>query len=68
MSERSTRKSRRASRPAPEGVDPAPSEHTLGAVAAEDRPESWGDGRQSKQGIRSENDDQLRRDRPPHWG
>lgn len=68
MSERSTRRPRRAIRPAPEGVDPAPSEHTLGSAAAEDRPESWGDGQASKRARQSENDEQLRRDRPPHWG
>ncbi|QIM15157.1 hypothetical protein G7067_00375 [Leucobacter insecticola] len=66
MSDAPARKPRRVTRPAAEGVDPAPSEHALGSSAAEDRPESWGDVRESPGA--SENDEQLRRDRPPHWG
>ncbi|UOQ59984.1 hypothetical protein MUN76_13185 [Leucobacter rhizosphaerae] len=68
MTERPARTPRRATRPAPEGVDPAPSEHTLGSAASEDRPESWGDGRGGRRAGQSETDEQLRRDRPPHWG
>ncbi|WP_157487034.1 hypothetical protein [Leucobacter salsicius] len=60
------RPSRRASRPAPAGVDPRPSEHLLNAKASEDRPEGWGDASARKQV--SAHDEALRRDRPPHWG
>ena len=69
------RRSRRAHRPAPAGVDPRPSSHPLGERAAEDRPESWGDGarggsapRGPRRAPTGENDERLRRDRPPHWG
>lgn len=78
------RRSRRAQRPAPEGVDPHPSEHPLTSRAGEDKPESWGEGaaavaggadpsdssakRARKPAARGENDDRLRQDRPPHWG
>lgn len=61
-----SRASRRASRPAPEGVDPRPSEHALNARASEDRPEVWGDAPARKQ--LSAHDESLKRDRPPHWG
>ncbi|KKI22312.1 MULTISPECIES: hypothetical protein [unclassified Leucobacter] len=75
--DRGARRSRRASRPAPEGVDPRPSSHPLGDRAAEDRPESWGDGARGGSAAKrvrdggskpGENDERLRRDRPPHWG
>ncbi|UOQ56395.1 hypothetical protein MUN78_12000 [Leucobacter allii] len=61
------RASRRVRRPAPEGVDPRPSEHPLDARAGEDRPEGWGEG-QSPGGGAHAHDEELRRDRPPHWG
>ncbi|MHA3725112.1 hypothetical protein ACXR2T_14685 [Leucobacter sp. HY1910] len=60
------RTNRRASRPAPAGVDPKPLEHTLTARAREDRPEGWGDASAHKQ--MSAHDAALKRDRPPHWG
>lgn len=60
------RVNRRATRPAPEGVDPRPSMHTLNARASEDRPESWGDASARKRV--SAHDAELKRDRPPHWG
>ncbi|MFD5599277.1 hypothetical protein ACFWHR_04390 [Leucobacter sp. NPDC058333] len=65
------RRSRRASRPAPTGVDPRPSEHPLDARAAEDRLDAWGDGAAAVNGGRaapSAHDEALKRDRPPHWG
>ncbi|QIM17490.1 hypothetical protein G7066_12860 [Leucobacter coleopterorum] len=63
------RKPRRVIRPAPEGVDPNPSDHSLDATASEDRPEGWGEsGAVSGSRKPGENDEQLRRDRPPHWG
>ncbi|MGO1538105.1 MAG: hypothetical protein ACTHZ9_04575 [Leucobacter sp.] len=65
MTERPVRKSRRASRPAAANVDPRPAEQPLKERAADDRPEVWGDKPQSQAG--GENDEQLRRDRPPHW-
>ncbi|WP_416445268.1 hypothetical protein AB3K78_00675 [Leucobacter sp. HNU] len=74
---RGARRPRRASRPAPEGVDPHPSGHPLGDRASEDRPESWGDGARGGAAAKrargsgtaaGENDERLRRDRPPHWG
>lgn len=71
MTEPAPRKRRRVTRPAAEGVDPNPSDHALGARAAEDRPEGWGEGVAGARGGAvkpGENDEQLRRDRPPHWG
>lgn len=67
------RRSRRVTRPAPDGVDPHPSEHPLNSRAAEDRPEGWGDGtlptgEPGSGGNSNGNDDRLRQDRPPHWG
>ncbi|MBK0420515.1 hypothetical protein JD292_00240 [Leucobacter sp. CSA2] len=64
---RGRRVSRRAQRPAAEGVDPRPSEHRLTARAAEDRPEGWGE-KPAPGGSDRGNDDRLKRDRPPHWG
>lgn len=61
------RRPRRASRPAPDGVDPRPSEHPLTARAGEDRPEGWGDGTGGAKPA-GENDARLMQDRPPHWG
>ncbi|MBC9943772.1 hypothetical protein ICL81_04425 [Leucobacter sp. cx-328] len=60
------RKNRRASRPAPEGVDPRPSEQPITEKAGEDRPEAWGDVPAAR--ARSASEEQLLRDRPPHWG
>lgn len=60
------RASRRASRPAPEGVDPAPSEHPLTTRAGEDRPEGWGEETRPRKRM-SAHDEELARDRPPHW-
>lgn len=75
MSDGSGRRPRRASRPAPAGVDPRPAEHPLTARAAEDRPEAWGDapadGAPSTGVARrrpTAHDAELLRDRPPHWG
>ncbi|QIK61766.1 hypothetical protein G7068_06795 [Leucobacter viscericola] len=71
MTEPGARKRRRVTRPAPEGVDPNPSDHSLDAAASEDRPEGWGGSGASGAsgaGKSGENDEQLRRDRPPHWG
>ncbi|MFA5608218.1 MAG: hypothetical protein WDA07_13750 [Leucobacter sp.] len=68
------RRPRRVTRPAPDGVDPRPSEHPLDTRAAEDRPEGWGDGARPNGGRRTGgngndgNDDRLCQDRPPHWG
>lgn len=58
---------RRVTRPAPEGVDPTPSQHELNSAAAEDRPESWGEA-VSEERAGGENEARLLRDRPPHWG
>ncbi|MBP1327144.1 hypothetical protein JOF28_002376 [Leucobacter exalbidus] len=60
------RRNRRATRPAPAGVDPRPSQHALTSRASEDRPEGWGDASASKQV--SSYDAELQRDKPPHWG
>lgn len=68
--QRAKRVPRRAQRPAPEGVDPNPSDHALTSKASEDRPEGWGEAARPGTGknVRGENDDRLSRDRPPHWG
>ncbi|MBK0420095.1 hypothetical protein JD276_13740 [Leucobacter sp. CSA1] len=77
MSERRAGRSRRVSRPAPEGVDETPSDHPLNAPAAEDAPGGWGDAGAAprsrkaagaREGAEGENDARLARDRPPHWG
>lgn len=68
MTGSASRKPRRVTRPAAEGVDLQPSDHPLGDRAAEDRPEGWGGETRGGSGKREENDEQLRRDRPPHWG
>ncbi|MBC9928500.1 MULTISPECIES: hypothetical protein [unclassified Leucobacter] len=70
------RRSRRASRPAPEGTDPHPGDHPLDSAAAEDQPEGWGDGAGTKRRSAAkgadqggaENDARLIGDKPPHWG
>ena len=62
------RGSRRAQRPAPDGVDPRPSEHALDARAGEDQSEGWGDRPAGAQAAELGNDARLARDRPPHWG
>lgn len=62
---RPSRRSRRATRPAPEGVDPRPASHPLTAQAGEDRPEGWGEASGSDG---AGHDAELERDRPPHWG
>lgn len=64
--DRAPRRNRRASRPAAAGVDPTPSQHSLTDRAAEDKPEAWGDARPKSQP--SAHDQELMRDRPPHWG
>jgi hypothetical protein len=46
--------------PAP-GSDPAPQAADTVVPAGEDAEESWGD-------RRTDNDDRLRADKPPHWG
>ncbi|WP_202344104.1 hypothetical protein [Leucobacter chromiireducens] len=69
MTDAAGRRPRRAQRPAPDGVDPRPSEHPLDAPAREDRAEGWGDGGTAPGGSAERaNEDRLRRDRPPHWG
>jgi hypothetical protein len=58
------RRHRRVQRPGVAGADPVPQLPTVGSVptkAAEDQLSSWGDGG-------DDNDDRLRRDKPPHWG
>lgn len=66
---RPQRRSRRAQRPAPAGVDPRPSEHALTARAGEDRAEGWGDTAPGTDGTAERaNEARLKRDRPPHWG
>ena len=65
------RRPRRAQRPAPEGVDPHPSDHALTSRAGEDKPEAWGEAskkRAKPSGASGENDDRLQQDKPPHWG
>ena len=43
------------------GSDPEPQRRDDPVRAGEDAEESWGD-------RRSENDDRLKADKPPHWG
>lgn len=59
-----SRKSRRVVRPAAPGADPKPAEHES-TLAAEDDPKRWGD---APQRDATEDDDRLRREKPPHWG
>lgn len=54
--------SRRAVRPGAEGTDPTPQKHGEPVKATEDTDATWG-----SRGADS-NDDQLKRDVPPHWG
>ena len=63
MTERPARRHRRVQRPAAPGTDPAPQTGLPDAPqrAAEDTDRSWND-----RGTDS-NDEQLRRDVPPHW-
>ncbi|KAM9863093.1 hypothetical protein ACI1US_01096 [Leucobacter sp. BZR 635] len=65
---RRVRGSRRVQRPAPEGVDPTPSDHSLTARATEDKPEGWGGASPGRAKPAGENDDRLKLDKPPHWG
>ncbi|GAB2815555.1 hypothetical protein GCM10027022_02000 [Alpinimonas psychrophila] len=38
-------------------------------VPERDRPENWGDrATRTRSGANTSNDEQLRRDKPPHWG
>lgn len=59
---RRIRGSRRVVRPGAPGADPAPQEQADAVKAREDTDATWG-ARAS-----DSNDDQLRRDVPPHWG
>ena len=59
-----SRRSRRVVRPAVPGTDPKPAEHEV-TLAAEDAPERWGD---TPQRDTMEQDERLRREKPPHWG
>lgn len=59
---RRIRGSRRAVRPGAQGADPTPQERVEPVKATEDTDATWG-----SRGSHS-NDDQLRRDVPPHWG
>ncbi|MBL3698849.1 hypothetical protein [Leucobacter luti] len=68
MTEQQPRRSRRAQRPAPAGVDPRPSEHPLDAQAGEDQAAGWGDGDAAPGSADRANEERLRRDKPPHWG
>lgn len=63
------RRNRRVQRAAAVGVDPRPSEHPLDDAAGEDRTEAWGDGSAGDGGTGERaREEQLRRDKPPHWG
>lgn len=68
MTEPQARRNRRVQRAAPAGVDPRPSEHPLDAAAGEDRTEAWGDGSAAGGSGERAREEQLRRDKPPHWG
>lgn len=59
---RRIRGSRRAVRPGVPGADPTPQVVTEPVKATEDTDATWG-----SRGTDS-NDDQLKRDVPPHWG
>ena len=59
---RRVRGSRRAVRPGAAGADPTPQERVEPVKAVEDTDATWG-----TRGSDS-NDDQLKRDVPPHWG
>jgi len=63
MSQPPARRHRRVQRPAAPGTDPAPQTGLRDAPerAAEDTDRSWNDR------ATDTNDEQLRRDVPPHW-
>lgn len=67
MSEAKPRRRRVRTEPAA-GSDPSP-QSGRAELAAENTPAAWGD--QSRSGVpqpEGPNDDQLLRDKPPHWG
>lgn len=64
------RKPRRVVKPAKPGVDPTPA-HSGAELAAEDDPRNWGDrdgGGEPGSGASSARDEEIKRDKPPHWG
>lgn len=62
---RKKRGTRRVVRPSQPGTDPKPGDGER-VLAAEDDPVAWGDSVNSDD-AESENDERLRRDKPPHW-
>jgi hypothetical protein len=63
MADQAARRSRRVTRPGAPGADPTPQDdaaRTDPTRAKDDTDEAWGDRGNS-------NDEQLKRDVPPHW-
>lgn len=65
------RRNRRVTRPAPPHSDATPADDWP-ELASEDDPRRWGDvpsdSEGSATGAQSENEQRLKRDKPPHWG
>lgn len=60
-----SRGSRRATRPGVAGTDPAPQIQSEPVKAAEDTDAAWGGA--AKRPSAGGNDDELKRNVPPHW-